>query len=226
MKNMRAYVLASIIIAYASFGWCQQKKHIALTFDDGPRPIVLQNLLPLLSRFRVPATFFIIGSVAQSNKGWLLKEHQLGHEIENHSFGHENFKKTFLTHGAYAIQQSVEKTALIIAEITGKTPRFFRPPFWEITKDIEDLIRPSYTVMKLGHPDVNTEDYEDAAKHRTSAVLVARVKRLIAQRERQGFFHHVLVCHEIPITVEALKELIPYFKKEGYTFSRLDEISL
>lgn len=222
VRKIKIYAFTIVFVATASLGWCQQDKRIALTFDDGPRPAVLQNLLPLLSRFHVPATFFVIGSIAQSNEKWLLEEHRLGHEIENHSFGHENLKKTFLKHGPNAIRLSIEKTARIITEIIGKKPRFFRPPFWEITKDIENFIRSSHTVMKLGRPDVNTKDYEDAANHRTPAVLTARVKWLIAQRERKKIFHHVLVFHELPITIEALKELIPYFKKEGYTFSRLD----
>lgn len=226
MRKIYICAFTITLLITASLGWCQQDKRIALTFDDGPRPAVLQSILPLLSRLHAPATFFVIGSVAQSNKEWVLKEYELGHEIENHSFGHENLKKTFLKYGPNAVRLSIEKTARIIMEITGAQPRFFRPPFWEITKDIENLIRPSYTIMKLGHPDINTEDYEDAVKHRTPVILVARVKRLIAQRERQGFFHHVLVCHELSITVEALRELIPYFTKEGYAFSRLDEMPM
>ncbi len=81
-----------------------------------------------------------------------------------------------------------------------------------------------YRVVKLERPDVNSMDYEDFAKHRTAEVLIARVKKLIELRERNKNYQHVLVFHELPLTAEALKTLIPYFREHGYRFVRLDEL--
>ncbi|MDP1629263.1 MAG: hypothetical protein Q8L57_01440, partial [bacterium] len=91
--------------------------------------------------------------------------------------------------------------------------------------EIEKLaIAEGYAVMKLGNPDINTLDYEDAAKNRPPEILTERVKNLIADREREGKFQHILVFHELPLTVKSLTNLIPYFKTLGYEFVRLDEI--
>jgi len=77
--------------------------------------------------------------------------------------------------------------------------------------------------MKLADPDINTMDYSDYSKKYPPEALVKRVKSQIASREKQGLYNHVLVFHELPITVEALKALIPYFQNQGYKFVRLDE---
>lgn len=200
-----------------------QKKLIALTFDDGPRPTVLDDLIPLLESYNIQATFFVIGSVAEEHKELLSSLSYNGHEIENHSYGHENMRNIVKKKGLEAVVKSVEKTSDIIAEATDQATIFFRPPFWEITeeevKTIEDM---GYIVLKLSRPDVNTLDYEDAAKKRPVNILVERVLKLISSREKEEKSCHVLVFHELPLTVKALKIIIPSLKERGYNFVRLD----
>ena len=77
--------------------------------------------------------------------------------------------------------------------------------------------------MKLDDPDINTMDYADFSKHRPVEVLIDRVKKNIERRENQGEYRHVLVFHELPITVEALKTIIPYLISRGYSFGTLDD---
>lgn len=205
----------------------EAKKQIALTFDDGPNPKVLADLLPLLKTHAVHATFFVIGSVAEdkNNSEWLKKETAAGHEIENHSYGHDNFKKKFPEKGAAWIAQNLEKAARAITETTGRAPRFFRPPYWEITDEIARIAEShGYTVMRIAKPDINSLDYDDVDKHRSADTLTERVKKLIAGREAKGLAKHVLVFHELSLTVEALKTLIPHFKSRGYAFVRLDTL--
>lgn len=204
-----------------------EEKVIALTFDDGPNPKVLNILLPLLSEEKVPGTFFVVGGNAKSHPEYLRKEASLGHEIENHSFGHENLKKNYRTRADWqsALLGSLQKTSNAIESATGMRPKFFRPPFWEINPDIQRVVEQAgYRVVKLERPDVNSLDYEDFAKHRSADVLITRVKKLIELRERNKAYRHVLVFHELPLTVEALKTLIPYFREHGYRFVRLDEM--
>ncbi len=201
------------------------EKIIVLTFDDGPRPKVLKNLLPLLKKHDVTATFFVIGANASDNAELLWYMSRAGHEIENHSWGHENLKKLYKQKGAQAIISNIAKTDQIIHEITTIKPCFFRPPFWEITDEIEKNIIPlGYIVMKLNDPDINTMDYSDFSNNRPPDVLVERVKKLVLSREKLGKSIHILVFHELPITVKALETLVPYFKKNGYKFARLDDL--
>ncbi|MDP3052060.1 MAG: polysaccharide deacetylase family protein [bacterium] len=199
-------------------------KTIILNFDDGPRPAVLKELLPLLEKYDVRANFFMEGDMVLANKELVRKMHDAGHKIENHSWNHENFKKLFREKGAEAVKSNLNKADDAIFKATGRHPRFFRPPFWKINAEIEQVVKSlGYTIMKLGNPDINTLDYEDAGNHRPPEVLIERVKKIIADSETQGKFKHVLVFHELPITVEALKTLIPYFQNQGYKFIKLDE---
>lgn len=200
-------------------------KTIILNFDDGPKPPVLKELLPLLEKYEIQANFFVIGATIRNNKELLEKMRDAGHRIENHGWGHENFKKFFREKGAAAIINSVIKTEMAILSAVGQKPKFFRPPFWKIDDEIEKIVRSlGYTVMELDNPDINTMDYVDFSKHRSPEVLVERVKHLVTSREHQKKFIHVLVFHELPITIEALKTLIPYFQNQGYQFAPLDAV--
>lgn len=201
------------------------KKTIALTFDDGPRPYVLEGLLPLLERYNIKTTFFVCGEKVLENKDLVKAMHESGHEIENHSWGHPNCVKLLAkNNGHELLRQNLEKTSNVIFQATGRRPRFFRPPYWEINKEVEQIaFEVGCESLKIGNPDVNTMDYDDFAQRRSSEVLIKRVKSLVAAREQRGIFNHVLTFHELPVTVEALRELIPYFQNCGYKFIRVDE---
>lgn len=199
------------------------EKIIALTFDDGPRPHVLEDLLPLLKQYSVPATFFMIGAEILSNNKFVKKMNESGYEIENHSWGHENLVKLLKKKNNIAVRLNLEKTNDLIFKVTGRKPKFFRPPFWEINGDVEKIVMNLGLVpMKLGNPDINTMDYDDHAKKRLPPALIERIKKIIDLRENQGEYRHVLVFHELPITIEALKTIIPYLIGRGYSFSTLD----
>lgn len=200
------------------------EKLIVLTFDDGPRPYVLKNLLPLLKQYSAPATFFMIGAEILPNIRLVKEMGENGYEIENHSWGHENFVKLFREKGVGAARLNLEKTNDAIFMVIGRKPKFFRPPFWEINGDIDKIVRDLGLVpMKINNPDINTMDYADFSKHRPVEVLIDRVKKNIELREKQNFYKHVLTFHELPLTIEALKILIPYFQDRGYKFIRLDQ---
>lgn len=225
---LAAFIVAILLYSFSDTSQAaNEEKVIALTFDDGPNPKALNILLPLLSEEKVLGTFFVVGGNAKSYPEYLRKETALGHEIENHSFWHENLKKNYRTRADWreALLQSLKKTSDSIESVTGVRPKFFRPPFWEINPDIQRVVEQvGYQVVKLERPDVNSMDYEDFAKHRGAEVLIARVKKLIELREQNKNYRHVLVFHELPLTAEGLKILIPYFREHGYHFVRLDEL--
>src|SRR5215469_9827520 len=66
------------------------EKSCALTFDDGPNPRVTPQLLFLLEKYRVTATFFVLGKYAQQDPGLLADIAASGHVIGNHTYGHPN----------------------------------------------------------------------------------------------------------------------------------------
>jgi len=98
---------------------------LALTFDDGPNPLWTPRLLDLLSRRGVRATFFLVGSYAQSQPDLVRQIVAAGHLIGNHSWSHLNLALA----PSSRIEQELARTNQVLAEITGAPLRYFRPPF-------------------------------------------------------------------------------------------------
>lgn len=101
------------------------KKIIALTFDDGPHANT-QKVLDVLAKHNVKATFFVVGRAltVEANQEMLRKTAAAGHEIANHSYSHSYM--TTLSDNEFMDQ--INQTNTLIQQITGQTPKLFRPP--------------------------------------------------------------------------------------------------
>jgi len=102
----------------------QPLHRVYLTFDDGPS-IYTDDILEILDRYGVKATFFVVGKESDSNKEALTMIVDGGHTLGMHSYSHK-----------YAeIYQSVEdfaddfvKLQSYLYEVTGVESRFYRFP--------------------------------------------------------------------------------------------------
>ncbi|HEY2139420.1 MAG TPA: polysaccharide deacetylase family protein, partial [Chthoniobacterales bacterium] len=103
--------------------------YIALTFDDGPNPILTPKLLDLLAARHLKATFFVIGQNAADHPEILKRAVREGHEIGNHSWSHPNFGKM----SDDAVRREIQKTDDAISAAIGKRPTLLRPPYGSIT---------------------------------------------------------------------------------------------
>ena len=63
----------------------------ALAFDDGPHPEYTPRLLDILEKYKVRATFFMIGKGAIEHPSIVKRIAQSGHAIGNHSWDHASF---------------------------------------------------------------------------------------------------------------------------------------
>lgn len=63
--------------------------YVCLTFDDGPDPAITEPLLSLLERYRIKATFFVVGERASRYPELIRRMIRSGHEIGNHSQTHD-----------------------------------------------------------------------------------------------------------------------------------------
>ena len=227
-------------------------KLIALTFDDGPKPYVLmgtrsgkgtgsQSLLGLLDQQGIKATFFVMGWRLSKNAdekcrkvdGGVCREaaeeeHRRGHEIENHTYGHGDFRLMVKRYGEEWVLNDIERASTIIQSITGDKPTYLRPPDWTIWPELATKIEArGYHLMTKSRTvqpalrDVDSEDYFCAGCDLAKCPKPSDydyVLRSIEQRERQGVEQHILVFHELPQSVELLSRLIPELKKRGYKF--------
>ncbi len=111
---------------------------IALTFDDGPDKVKTPLVLEILDKYNVPATFFCIGKNIAGNEHLLIKIHESGHLIGNHSFSHSRWFDLF---SAGRIKSELLESNRLIKQATGLAPHFFRPPFGVINPMVSKALK-------------------------------------------------------------------------------------
>lgn len=105
-----------------------RKNIVALTFDDGPNPPHTEELLKLLEKHKIKATFFLIGRNIEMHKFSALEIVKSGHEVGNHGYMHERRASLFSLH---KIVYEIRKTDELIESLGLAKPKLFRPPFGE-----------------------------------------------------------------------------------------------
>ncbi|MEC1158617.1 polysaccharide deacetylase family protein [Cytobacillus horneckiae] len=104
---------------------------MALTFDDGPDPRYTENILNILTTYNVPATFFVLGERVAMYPELVKRMNKEGHDIGSHSFTHVNFAVADME----TFEADMEQSEELIEKTIGYRPRFFRPPYGNITLD-------------------------------------------------------------------------------------------
>ncbi len=98
---------------------------IALTFDDGPSAGYTTQVLSVLRKYGVRATFFMLGQWVQRYPDLARAVLADGHAIGDHSWSHPDLT----TLSTSAIQQQLGNTAHVIKQTVGTAPALFRPPY-------------------------------------------------------------------------------------------------
>jgi len=98
---------------------------IFLTFDDGPNPEWTPQVLDILKKHNVKATFFVLGEKAKRYPGIVKRIQKEGHEIGNHTYTHSDGYNV----DEKKILKELKDTDNIIKNLTGSSPKYFRPPF-------------------------------------------------------------------------------------------------
>lgn len=104
---------------------CNGRRCVSLTFDDGPSPAHTSELLEILRKANVQATFFVIGREAERFPELLHGVAADGHLIANHTYSHP-ILFCFLT--PWRLRREIEKGQEAIEKICGQRPRYFRSP--------------------------------------------------------------------------------------------------
>jgi peptidoglycan/xylan/chitin deacetylase (PgdA/CDA1 family) len=103
--------------------------HVALTFDDGPDPGSTPAFLDTLDTLGWKATFFMLGSMASAWPELTAEVAQRGHEVAVHGWTHSNH----LRHGPGWVGRELVATRDKLAELTGVTPVWARPPYGAVS---------------------------------------------------------------------------------------------
>lgn len=187
------------------------KKLIALTFDDGPNTTTTIEILDILERKGVVATFFLVGEkITDQTKPVMERELNLGCEFCNHSWTHSFMNKLTVDE----IKQEIKDTSEKIFETVGVTPKFFRPPYIATSPEM-------YEVIDLPFINgINCSDWD------ASVTADSREKVLLSQAKDGD----IVLLHDFTDninTVQALENIIDGLWKDNFelvTLSQLFEI--
>ncbi len=100
-------------------------KAIALTIDDGPNPIYTPQVLRLLAKYKVTATFSMIGIEVRNYPAMAREVADAGHVIANHTWAHLNLPALSATQVVDQMNWATDE----IHRATGRVPDLFRAPF-------------------------------------------------------------------------------------------------
>ena len=183
-------------------------KTIALTFDDGPHPKFTPPLLAILARYRVPATFFVVGEMAEKYPELLRAEAAAGHTVANHTYHHVSLIKIPPEY----IAEEIKACGKVIRSVLGATPHWFRPPGGEYDATVAEICG------KLGYTMVLwTDDPGDYNSPGADVIL----QRTLRKASPGG----VLLLHDgISQTIDALPRMIETLQRRGYRFVPLKEM--
>ncbi len=110
---------------------------VALTFDDGPTQAVTRQVLDLLDKYSVQATFFVTGLNAVRLPEIIKEIIARGHTIGNHSFHHDPF---LMLKGSNVINSEIS-TAQEVLQKTGVYTLAFRPPVGIVNPQLAPLLK-------------------------------------------------------------------------------------
>ncbi len=192
-------------------------KQVILTFDDGPDPEYTPQVLDILKKENVPATFFVVGMEAENNLPLLKRIYNEGYEIGNHTFTHPNIAAV----SSERASTEMESTRLLIEAITGRSTILFRAPYnADAEPTTEAELKPIALSKQKNYYTVGESiDPNDWEKGVTADSIYERTIRQYEANPEKG----IILLHDAggnrQATVDALPDIIHYFKNKGIQFT-------
>ncbi len=182
---------------------------IALTFDDGPSDKLTPQLLDLLARHHIKATFFVVGENAAEYPEILRRAVREGHEIGNHSWSHPDFAKM----SDEGVRREIKRTEEAITDAIGTRPTLLRPPYGAVTTRQKHFIHD-----ELGYEiilwDVDPLDWKKPGP--------SVVSNRILKETRPG---SIVLAHDIHAsTIKAMPETLNQLEEKGFKFVTVSEL--
>ncbi|MBR0411417.1 MAG: polysaccharide deacetylase family protein [Eubacterium sp.] len=201
-KEQTAYIRQEDVVCYN-----RKKKHIALTYDDGPRTVSTGKILDVLEKYNFRATFFVVGeNVGKKTAKVLKREKALGCEIGNHSYSHPKY--TGISDSS--IRKQLSDTDSRVKKITGGKPSLGRAPYGAVSSRVLRVMKRPNIMWT-----VDTLDW----KYRNKSRLVRVVKADAGDGK-------IVLMHDIhDSTAAAAEKICKNLKKAGYEAVTVTELA-
>lgn len=190
-----------------------KQKWIALTFDDSPDDWYCPQILGILEKYKVKATFFLIANRLKKYKQNAIDIKEKGHLIGNHSYSHQKY--SFMTMDE--MQKDIDSAEIAFREQIQFCPTIFRPPYGMITD--EQIVALSERKYKVINWSIDTYDWDN--KRNTPLEIFTRV-------EQYAHSGAIVLMHssgkDREYTIQALPSIIKSLKDRGFQFVTIDEM--
>lgn len=196
------------------------KKTISLTFDDGPDPKYTLELLDVLSKAHVPATFFVIGKKVAAYPEIVAREVREGHAVGNHSLTHIDVSDT----AAWRARAEFVVTDRVLRAVTHREVAYVRLPYeggdqGSAQAEIDGLLRAQRWGYLVVSHDFDTDDWAYEAHSRQGLIPLPPLNGQ----------NVTVLMHDSggprQMTVDYVKnQLIPFAKSKGYTFQTMPQV--
>jgi peptidoglycan/xylan/chitin deacetylase (PgdA/CDA1 family) len=200
--------------------WCgpASEHEVALTFDDGPSPTYTCQILSLLKKYHVKATFFVLGRKVEQYPQVIKTMLQEGHEVGNHTYDHPCLTKV----DEQERERELERTDLDL-DMLGcpQNCQLIRPPYSAFDDRLVAYLKHTRRAVALWNLDSGDWRGLDADT----------IVHNVLDRVKNG---SIIIFHDSDEkdqadrrpTVAALKVILPTLQARGYRMVTVSEMAL
>lgn len=191
-----------------------KEKKVALTFDDGPDTVYTPQIMDVLKKYNVKATFFLIGNRAQLFPDIVKRMVREGHVVGNHSMNHANIAKL----NKEKTYQEIKQAEDALYKIIGYRTFLFRSPYGSLNAEqVKQIGDYNYKIIAW---NVDSLDWKSLSAEQVQYNILENAKEgsIILQHSSGS------VEEDLTGSVAALPEVIKILKKEGYKFVTIPEL--
>lgn len=189
---------------YPALTWHKDRseKCLFLTFDDGPVPDVTEEIIFILKKYGILATFFCVGENIQRYPELFDQLKTCGHRIGNHTHNHLN---------AWATSDDVYLKNVELCQALTQS-KLFRPPYSKLRHSQIRALKSQYEIIMW---DVVSRDFDP----RVSPEQCLKNTLKYTQNGSIIVFHdHVKAWKNVSYT---LPRALEQWLSEGYRFDVL-----
>jgi peptidoglycan-N-acetylglucosamine deacetylase len=184
-------------------------KRLYLTFDDGPHAVHTRPLLDLLARYRVKATFFVVGREAHAEPDAVRRIVADGHALGNHTITHP--RMDLLSRAARDLE--IDGMDAYLREFDRRPVHVFRPPYGGVSLSLFAYAMRARRSVALWSRD--SMDFKDPAPKVVDnfALCPPRAGDIILFHDDGG------------AAGDALRTLLPKWLDEGFSFGTFADMA-
>ena len=232
---MKKRVLTGCICMVAAMLWysCRQEalsklmlsmqqdvqKEAYLTFDDGPS-VRTDEILDILKKKRVKATFFVVGKEGRESQNRYRRIVEEGHTLGLHSYSHD-YEEIYQSVDAFA--KDIKKLDQYVYQVTGVHSKYLRFPGGS-SNSVAGDIKPY--IQWVLEQDYQYYDWNALNEDAVDLSLSAESLNYNILKDVHGQSPLIILMHDLAEakgTVEALPKLIDELKSRGYVLKGISK---